>query len=360
MKAIFLLLMLALLPAAAIAAHGDLHCIIIDVPRGEMMLVREEMRLSGVPIAGEDPVIFSTSGNPRELLFRDHASVLEKTRVEMGKGSKSDSPDGRGPNDPGVTLSVQKIRGERDMELRYDVSMMVPTKNGGYYRFATSDQSVPLMFNRWQEVAAWTHGWRTVMLWQFMESRDDPFPDPSQLPLEVPERPVDVKGNYRVDVVIGALPKEVIGLAVDYPAKLAQLTAKQYMNGYGEWKTYGLHCRSGVPFFSQSGGGEQSRIAQPNYDENSISTLDGMVSLRDDGKLAFEGKLKAPKVHDGPSQVYDFSGESKIGEWKFLSLPGGPVATTNLPFLVSWQERCVKQTAQVNMVAFRVVPVVAQ
>lgn len=62
-------------------------------------------------------------------------------------------------------------------------------------------------------------------------------------------------------------------------------------------------------------------------------------------------------MNDGRLQFYSFSGESTIGEWKFLSLPDGPVVTTNLPDLVSWQERVVTQTARINMVAFRVVPV---
>lgn len=361
MKAILLLLGLVLLPVAAMASHGDLHCIVVDVPRGELMLVREEMRLSSIPVAGEDPQLFSTNGHPRDLVFRGHASVLEKTRVDMGKGSKSAAPTERGANDPGVTISVQKVRGERDVELHYDVSMMVPTKTGGYHRCGTSDQRVPLLFNHWQEVATWTHGSRTLMLWQFMESRDDPFPDPSQLPAEAPASgPVDVKGNYRIDVVIGKLDKGVVDSAKDYPPRLAQLTAEQCMDGFSGWKVYGLHCRSGVPFFSQSSAGELKRIAEPNYDENSISTLDGVVTLGENRSVKFEGKLKAPKEHDGPLQVYSFSGESTVGGWKFLSLPGGPTATTNLPFLVSLQERLATQTAQINMVAFRVVPVVDQ
>ena len=359
MKPILLLLILALPPAEAIASHGDLHCIVVDVPRGELMLVREEVRLSSIPIAGENPELFSTNGHPRDLIFRGHASVLEKTRVDMGKGGKGASPAERGPNEPGITLTVQKMRGERGMEFRYDASVLLLTKNGGYHRFATGDQRVPLKFNHWQEVATWAHGNRIVMLWQFMESRDDPFPDPSQPPAEAPANgPVDVKGNYRIDVAIGTLAKQVVELAVGHPPKLAQLTLEQFMNGYNEWKVYSLHCHSGEPFFSQSSVGELKRMAEPNYDENSTATLDGIVTLRENRSLTFEAKLKAPKEQDGPLEVYSFAGESTVGAWKFISFPEGPMYKLNLPYLPDWYPQMAARVAQSNVIAFRVVQMV--
>ncbi|MES2920995.1 MAG: hypothetical protein V4819_05595 [Verrucomicrobiota bacterium] len=358
MKLLHRLLKVLFLLVATATAQEELHCIVIDVPQNNLMLVREEMALASPPVAGKDPQLFSTNGRPRDVIFRGNVSLAGKQRVELGNGRKGKTSAERASNEPGVTIIVEMLPGRTAPLHRYDFSMLLPSGAGDHQRFQTRGQTLAVKVNCWQEVASWTSGIRSVMLWQYVARKSSEPAEPKRN-LKKEWLP-DAECQYTVDVLFTVVQQATADQLHTISPEFASLAVDlQNSCVSGQWKYFRLNVQPGVPFTSQSSRVDLKWIDEPGYDDACLATLDGTLTVRDSGVINIAGQLKAPCDLPGENEIKtcSFGGDVALGEWKVHAISDGPMIKWNLQTLPGWTSERPYENGKVNMVAFRVLKV---
>ncbi|MES2474359.1 MAG: hypothetical protein V4640_01170 [Verrucomicrobiota bacterium] len=354
MKRLYGLLKLLFLLLATASAQDELHCMVIDVPLNNLMLVREEMALASPPIVGKNAPLFSTNGRPRDVIFRGNISLTGKQRVELGTGGKGKTPAQRGNDEPGLTISVDLLPGKQTTLHRYDFSMLMPAGRGESHRFQTRGQTLAVKANCWQEVAAWTSGSRSVMLWQYVARKSAEAVETQQSF----ERLAAAECHYTVDVLFSIAPQATVDQWHTIGPELASLAVDlQYRDENGQWKYFRVNGQSGIPFTSQSSRIDLKRISEPGYDDASFATLDGTLTARDSDVITVAGQLKAPRDLNGEIKSCSFADDVPLGEWKLLALEDGPTIRWGLSTLPGWTPENPYGNGIVNLVFIRVLKV---
>lgn len=355
MKQFYQLLTIFCILSAIATAQEELHCIVMDVPLNNLPLVREEMALASPPVAGKDPRLFSTNGRPRDVLFRSNVSLTGKQQVELGTGGKGKTPAQQGSNPTLVTIAVEIIPGRTATLHRHAISLLLPSGSAEALRFETRGQILPVIANRWQEVASWTSGVRSVMIWQYVTSKSSGDAAPGRSLNK--ERLPDAERHYTVDIFFSVVPQATARQFDTFSPELASAAVDWlYRQETGQWKYFRINARSEIPFMSRSARVDMSGIQKPGHEDTCLVTLNGTMTVSGPDIVTLDGQLgiRGDLARQGQIKACSFDGDVPLGQWKLQALADGPVIQWNLPTLPGWTPERPHGTAKVNLVLFRV------
>ncbi|WP_193212804.1 hypothetical protein [Luteolibacter marinus] len=318
---------------ASLAVAGErLHCVVIEVPSASLPLLREEMKRAAAPVADHGPVLLSTDGLPRRVTHRGQAPFVPEKPIPLGNGPREGSPAGA------RSFNIVAASGAGG-GLVYDVSIQQSPVPASYYDFRTKGLVAAVPANRWQELAAWNQGTRSVSLWHHLQT----------------DEPRAAAGDeLRIELIFASMPDDALAHVPEYPPELTRQVVG-HLSGTGRvWKSFSLACRADVPFHLQSSHGDRRRRQEPGYGDRVLAKFQGRITRDTPGHATLDGLLEAPRHHEGDAEAYPVSSEASIGEWRLIVLRDGPTFKAAAAAFHEIYTRRAHVAAKVNVVAIRV------